>query len=95
MIVDRNGYEKTLKQNDLVGFASQYLKECMNDNSLVNEADVQIYQQLVELDSKFGTKGSCQLEKCVAMSVRIDLVEVKFLFRKYVLFNSYLVSEFG
>ena len=65
-----------LREDNFVGYAHYYLQECWDESELKNKADVTIYKQLLEIDSKLGTTQSEQLFKCVFTSLRIDLIEV-------------------
>ena len=69
-----------LRKCGFVGYANHYLKECWNESELKNKADVSIYKQLLEIDSKLGTTQSEQLFKCVFYSLRIDLIKVGIYF---------------
>ena len=61
---------------ELVGYADYYLVRCWDESELKNKADVTIYKQLLEIDSKLGTTQSEQLAECVHNSLRIDLIKV-------------------
>ena len=65
-----------LMELDYVGYADYYLRKCWNDSELKNKADVTIYKQLLEIDSKLGTIQTEQLFKCVFNTVRMDLIQV-------------------
>ena len=65
-----------LQQKNYVGYADYYLQECWDESELINKADVTIYKQLLEIDSKLGTTQSEQLRWCLAYSPRKDLIEV-------------------
>ena len=71
--VEHNG---KLKELGYVGYADYYLEKCWNESELENKADVTIYKQLIEIDSKLGTTPSEQLRWCLAYSPRKDLIEV-------------------
>ena len=58
------------------GFACMYLQKCWNKTKLINEADIEIYTILLKLDSRFELTDSQQLETCVQLSPRIDLIQV-------------------
>ena len=58
------------------GYASYYLQECWNESELINKADVAVYKQLLEIDSKLGTTQSEQLLHCVFYTLRMDLIKV-------------------
>ena len=38
-----------------------YLKHCYDESELINKADITIYKQLLEIDSKLGTTQTEQL----------------------------------
>ena len=65
-----------LREDGFVGYASFYLQECWDESELKNKADVAVYKQLLEIDSKLGTTQSEQLFQCVFLSLRIDLIQV-------------------
>lgn len=66
-----NEYE-LVRYNDYVGFANIYLKKSKSDDKI----DINIYSELVQLDSKLGTTATEQLEACVYHSLRLDLIKV-------------------
>ena len=65
-----------LRELGYVGYANYYLQQCWNKSESKNKADVTIYKQLLEIDSKLGTTQSEQLFECVFNSVRMDLIQV-------------------
>ena len=65
-----------LREKGFVGYANYYLKKCWDKSELKNKADVAVYKQLLEIDSKLGTTQSEQLFKCVFYSLRMDLIKV-------------------
>ena len=81
-----------LRKDGYVGYANYYLFKCWNNmertffppfitssdnkSELKNKADVTIYKQLLEIDSKLGTTQSEQLLRCFDYSLRKDLIEV-------------------
>ena len=73
--IDMYDYDE-LRKVGWVGYAHFYLVECWNKSELKNEADVAVYKQLLEIDSKLGTTQSEQLRWCLAYSPRKDLIEV-------------------
>ena len=73
------GYD-LIKKNGGVGFAKVYLYRCYNKTSLINEADVGLYQELVQLDSRFGTTQTEQLWGCVQYALKIDLIQVLIIY---------------
>ena len=58
------------------GYASYYIHNCWDKSKLKNKADVTIYKQLLEIDSKLGTTQSEQLFECVFNSVRMKIIKV-------------------
>ena len=73
---DTVGYENTKYFDRCAGFASFYLQGCLNQLTLKNEADKEIFTQLSRLDSKLGTKDSEQLYKCVKVCPRLEIIQV-------------------
>ena len=62
------------------GYAEYYLRYCWNDSKLINEADVKVYQRLVDIDTTLGTGLSRQLLRCLCWTTRWDIIKVlKFL----------------
>ena len=59
-----------------VGYANYYLQKCWDKSEFKNKADVAVYKQLLEIDSKLGTTQSEQLFECVFNTVRMDLIMV-------------------
>ena len=68
-------YDK-LREHGYFGYANYYLLKCWDVSELKNKADVAIYKQLLEIDSKLGTTQSEQLLWCLRFSPRKDLIEV-------------------
>ena len=73
--MDQIENDKT-REFGFVGYASKYLQECWDESKLKNQADVTVYKQLLEIDSKLGTTQSEQLFCCLRYSPRKDLIEV-------------------
>ena len=65
-----------LREEGFVGYANYYLRACLDESELKNKADVAVYKQLLEIDSKLSTTQSEQLSWCVFDSLRIDLIKV-------------------
>ena len=65
-----------LKRTGFAGFAGIYLKRCDKESKSDGEIDIQVYTQLVELDSRLGTTAAEQLFVCVAYTQRLDLIKV-------------------
>ena len=73
--VTENKFEM-LRENGFAGYAEYYLQGCWDESELKNKADVTVYKQLLEIDSKLGTTQTEQLFKCVFNSVRMDIIKV-------------------
>ena len=69
-------YFDELRERGWVGYANYYFRQCYDESQLVNKADVTIYGQLLEIDTKLGTTQAEQLFGCVQYSVRMDLIKV-------------------
>ena len=78
--MDQVEHDDKLRELGYVGYADYYLQECWNESELKNKADVKIYKQLLEIDSKLGTTESEQLLGCLSYSSRKDLIEVWIIF---------------
>ena len=76
MIVEDGFYDVLREKHGFVGYAHYYLQKCRNESELKNKADVSIYKQLLEIDSKLGTTQTEQLFQCVFYSLRMNLIEV-------------------
>ena len=62
------------------GYADFYLRNCCNDIKLKNEADVEVYKRLVDIDTNLGIELSYQLLRCLCLTTRWDIIKVlKFL----------------
>ena len=70
-----NEYE-SLRQGDWLGFAHVYLNHCKKDLKSDDEIDIKVYSQLVELDTKLGTKASEHLSVCLLLTTRSDIIKV-------------------
>ena len=68
--------DEELRELGFAGYAHYYLQECWDESELKNKADVSIYKQLLQIDSKLGTTQSEQLRCCILYSPRKDLIEV-------------------
>ena len=66
-----------LRERGYVGYANFYLQKCYDESQLINKADIKVYMELLEIDSKLGTTQTEQLFECVFHSVRIDLIRVR------------------
>ena len=65
---------------NITGYADYYLVECWNETKLINEANVSVYRQLVDIDTKLGTSTSSQLSCCLNRTTRRDIIEVNLFF---------------
>ena len=65
-----------VREYDYVGYADYYLSECWDESELINKADLAVFKQLLQIDSKLGTTQSEQLLWCLCYSPRKDLIEV-------------------
>ena len=74
--MDEVEHDDRLRKPGFVGYADYYLARCWDESELKNKADVTIYKQLLEIDSKLGTTQSEQLRCCILYSPRKDLIEV-------------------
>ena len=74
--VTGNEFDVLREKHYYVGYANYYLEECRDKSELKNKADVTIYKQLLEIDSKLGTTQTEQLFECVFYSLRMDLIKV-------------------
>jgi len=66
----------SIRKGGYVGYAHCYLKQCCNESEFENNADVEIYKKLLDIDSKFETTESEQLFECVFHSFQMNLIEV-------------------
>ena len=60
------------------GFANLYLRRFEKESKSDNEIDIQVYDKLVQLDSKLGTTASEQLTCCLVYTTRSDIIKVYF-----------------
>ena len=80
--VEENGHRALITFSDLrvnmgyVGFADYYLGYFYDESKLINKADIRIYNQLLDIDSKLGTTQTEQLIACVYKAIRMDLIKV-------------------
>ena len=65
-----------IREYTFVGYGNYYLRECEDESEWKNKADVAIYKQLLEIDSKLGTTQSEQLRWCLRYSPQKALIEV-------------------
>ena len=71
-----DNYDVLRKIRGYVGHADYYLHNCWGESQLEDNADVTIYKQLLEVDTRLGTTQSEQLFQFLKYSVRMDLIKV-------------------
>ena len=62
-------------RGDSGGYAGCYLVHCQRSKS-EDEIDIQVYNKLVEVDSKFGISAAEQLFYCIFITLRLDVIKV-------------------
>ena len=67
---------ENLRKKGWVGFAHVYFYRCKKESKSENMADAELYEKLVELDTRLGTTASEQLYWCLKYSLRLDLIKV-------------------
>ena len=60
-----------------VGFAEVYLYRCNKESESNEIIDINIYKELIELDTKLGTTAYEQLIKCLHRTTRLDIIRVR------------------
>ena len=65
-----------VRELGFVGYANYYVFKCLDKSEFKNKADVTVYKQLLEIDSKLGTTPTEQLFLLVFRSLRTDLIRV-------------------
>ena len=60
-----------------LGFAAYYLIKCEESKS-EDEIDIQVYTQLMEVDSRLGLSAAEQLYACLFITTRSDIIKVLF-----------------
>ena len=75
-----NEYE-SLRRDGWTGFAQVYLKQSDEESKSNSEINKEIYNKLVELDTRLGTTASEQLYKCVGRTLNLDIIKVWFQLR--------------
>ena len=76
MEITGNTFDVLREKHGYVGYAHYYLGNCYDDSELINNAEIEIYKKLLEIDAKLGTTQTEQLFECVFNSVRMDLIKV-------------------
>ena len=69
-------YDWINKETSEYGYAGYYLRNCWNDSKLINEADVEVYKRLVNIDTNLGTELYLQLCVCLNRTTRWDIIKV-------------------
>ena len=69
-------YDWIIKNSSAYGYAGYYLRNCWNESKLINEADVEVYRRLVDIDTNLGTELHKQLWKCLHWTTRWDIIKV-------------------
>ena len=70
-----NEYE-CIRKNGWSGFAEFYLNQCRIESESNNEIDIQVYSDLMKLDSRLGTTVTEQLFKSLFYSLSLDMIKV-------------------
>ena len=65
-----------LRNENYGGFADFYLDQKFNSVIFESEADLIVFQKLVEIDLKLGTQVIEELSGCLSYAMRIDLIKV-------------------
>ena len=71
-----NEYER-LRGKNWIGFAEVHLNRCKKESKSDDEINIEVYTQLVELDSRLGTTATEQIFTCILHSHRMDFLEVR------------------
>ena len=69
-------YDWIKKETSDYGYAGYYLRNCWNDSKLINEADVEVFKRLVDIDTNLGTELYLQLWTCLCRTSRWDIIKV-------------------
>ena len=69
-------YYWILEKTKDVGYADYYLVRSWNQSKLINEADVEVYERLVDIDKVLGTENFRQLFCCLGWTTRWDIIKV-------------------
>ena len=69
-------YNWIKKETSDYGYAGYYLRNCWNHSKSINEADVEIYKRLVNIDTNLGTGLSLQLWRSLRWTTRWDIIKV-------------------
>ena len=61
-----------------MGYASSYLMQKSDKLSLENNAKLNVYQTLFEIDDRLGMKSELQLWLCCYFVTNIDIIQVQY-----------------
>ena len=73
-----NEIDEIVVKHGFVGYANIYIWRFNEESKSDKEIDVDIYSELVELDTKLGTSSSDQLFECLRFTSRWDIIKVIF-----------------
>ena len=62
-----------VKQKKNIAFAEVYLFQSLKNNTF----DIEVYKQLMALDSKLGATAAEQLLGCMFYTLRLDIIKVR------------------
>ena len=74
--VDQYGEYERMRKDGWVGFAHLYLHQCKEESESGEKNDIQVYSDLVNLDSRLGTTATEQLFMSLCYSLSLDLIKV-------------------
>ena len=66
----------TSYQIPYAGYAHHYIEKRWNKSTLVNEAKLEHYECLFEIDRQLGSKAEAQLYNCCKYLVNLNIIEV-------------------
>ena len=67
-----------IKKCNFIGYASVYLDRFHQESKSNDEIDIDVFKELVELDTKLGVTTSQQLYEGLYHTSRLDIIEVGF-----------------
>lgn len=67
---------ENLRQKDWIGFTHIHLERFEEESKPNDEIDKNIYNKLLELDTRLGTTASKQLLLCLSKMTRSDIIKV-------------------
>ena len=65
-----------IKKCNFIGYASVYLDRFQQESKSNDEIDIDVFKELVELDTKLGTTASSQLLRILFHKTRLDIIKV-------------------